>query len=271
MEGARGRPPATGDSPAPLRRTVTPDLPARYAAAARDFNAIHLSEVAAQAAGLSGVVLHGMCTLGWVASAIEQASGRSLAALSARFARPLRVGESVDITVRPDGDAWVASVTTPSGEDVLRAVRSEVDLELPGDPRVGGRSEPPTFDLEGALGPRRPSHRIADPAAIAELRDLLGAAGPGTRAPPTFAAILTSEAVFGVLADRDVPLDGTLHAAQQLWWARPLTADESVDVEAALLEDRTRSGLRRLVVRAVARVHGRPVAAGDWTLLRRVP
>jgi hypothetical protein len=235
-----------------IRRRVARDLPVRYAGAALDFNPIHLFDDAARAAGLDGAVLHGMCTLGWVADALERAAGAPLTHLSARFARPLRVGEAVEIT--PTADGLAAAVLTPDGEEVLRAVRARVT--------------PPTLDA--ALPATRRSARYAvGREKIAELRAALEIEGPADLAPPTFDALVARAAVFGALTDAGIPLDGTIHAAQQLDRLRPYRDGDGVDTDGAIVDDRTRGGLRRLVVRAVSRVAGDVVSVSEWTLLRR--
>jgi acyl dehydratase len=71
-------------------------FPARYAAASGDTNPLHLDPAAARAAGLPGVVLHGLSTVAVGATfAIDELAGgdpRALARLRVRFARPGRPG-----------------------------------------------------------------------------------------------------------------------------------------------------------------------------------
>jgi acyl dehydratase len=233
-----------------MRRRVERDLPVRYAGASLDFNPIHLFDDAARAAGLDGVVLHGMCTLAWAAAAIEAAAGASLTSLSARFARPLRPGDEVTIDVQPAADGWTASVRC-AGDDVLRNVRATTGPRALEAPPLGGA---PFFYAVGR-------------EKIAELRAAVGAPGPPDVAPPTFAAVVARAAVFDALG---APVDGIVHAAQQLALSRPFRDGDGVETRAAIVDDRTRAGLRRLVVRAVSRVEGVAIAVSEWTLLRRL-
>ncbi len=235
-----------------MRRRVERDLPVRYAGASLDFNPIHLFDDAARAAGLDGVVLHGMCTLAWVAATVERTADAPLTSLSARFARPVRPGDVVEVDVRRAEDVWTATVRT-DGEDVLRSVRAT--------------TTPQALDAAVAAGA---SFRYAVAREkIAEFRAAVDDSGPADVAPPTFVAVVARAAVFAALG---APVDGTVHAAQHLTLARPFRDGDTVDTVAAVVDDRTRAGLRRLVVRAVSRdAAGAPIAVSDWTLLRRVP
>jgi acyl dehydratase len=66
----------------------------RYAAASGDSNPIHLDESAARAAGLPGVIAHGMLTMGQVVQPLVDWAGGDPGAVvdySARFGRPVPV------------------------------------------------------------------------------------------------------------------------------------------------------------------------------------
>jgi acyl dehydratase len=99
-----------------------------YAGASGDFNPIHLDEAVAQAAGLGGTILHGMCTLAFCveAAAIQLSDPGKITRVRVRFSRPVRPGDQVTF------DGKVASVTDDKvvmeisckngrGEDVLKA------------------------------------------------------------------------------------------------------------------------------------------------------
>ncbi|WP_127571535.1 MaoC/PaaZ C-terminal domain-containing protein [Georgenia faecalis] len=97
----------------------------RYAGASGDVNPIHYNDAAAAAAGLPGVIAHGMATMGLAATALTDWAGDPGAVLDygVRFTRPVlvpgdgaaevlvsgRVGAlegdtvRVDLTVRCDG------------------------------------------------------------------------------------------------------------------------------------------------------------------------
>jgi acyl dehydratase len=85
----RGEPVATVES------KVAEDQAVRYAQASGDLNPIHLDGDAARAAGLPGVVLHGMCTL---AMAVEAITHGAVRRVSARFSKPVRPGDVLRTT-----------------------------------------------------------------------------------------------------------------------------------------------------------------------------
>lgn len=75
---------------------VDTGFPARYAAVSGDTNPIHLDPAAARAAGLPGVVVHGLSTVALGATFAVDALGggdpATLARMRVRFARPARPG-----------------------------------------------------------------------------------------------------------------------------------------------------------------------------------
>ncbi|ADD45980.1 MaoC/PaaZ C-terminal domain-containing protein [Stackebrandtia nassauensis] len=78
---------------------------AAYAAASGDNNPIHLDDTAAKAAGLPGVIAHGMYTMGLAARAVADWAGgpAKVAALTARFAKPVPVPADSPATVTVSG------------------------------------------------------------------------------------------------------------------------------------------------------------------------
>ncbi|MBV6305826.1 hypothetical protein KVP10_13085 [Candidimonas humi] len=80
----------------------------KYAGASGDFNRIHFDHPFAMQAGLGGVVVHGMLTMGFAASCVNE-HVRELAdvdEISARFLAPLKAGDVVDLSstvVQVDG------------------------------------------------------------------------------------------------------------------------------------------------------------------------
>jgi acyl dehydratase len=114
----------SGFSPATM--TLTPEVVARYADAARDHNPIHLDESAAVAAGLPGPIAHGMLTMGLFGLAAAEWAGGSqqIQSLSCRFTAPVLVGDVVTVAgdiEHADGDlvTAVATVRNQHGQDVL--------------------------------------------------------------------------------------------------------------------------------------------------------
>lgn len=72
----------------------------RYAAASGDFNPIHWDHGAARAAGLPGVVVHGLLMASWMASAVMRHTVGSdpLREMRLRFRRPLRPAVAASVT-----------------------------------------------------------------------------------------------------------------------------------------------------------------------------
>lgn len=91
----------------------------RYAAAAGDFNPVHHSDHAARAAGMAGVLAHGMLTLGLAVELVTDWAGGpdTLVSVRVRFTRPLLVPD--------DGfgaDLELAAVVSSLTEDGLVGV-----------------------------------------------------------------------------------------------------------------------------------------------------
>ncbi len=73
----------------------------RYAGASDDYNRIHYDLPYAQAAGLGGVIAHGMLTMGFMAQALTDWGGPRVFVqqFDARFQAPVRPGDSVEVEV----------------------------------------------------------------------------------------------------------------------------------------------------------------------------
>ena len=84
--------PAPGEALPPLRRSVSRADLGRYAAATGDHNPIHTDHTAARAAGLPGVVAHGLLLAAWFfqAAARFRPGPGPLQSARVRFRRPLR-------------------------------------------------------------------------------------------------------------------------------------------------------------------------------------
>ncbi|HYN00046.1 MAG TPA: MaoC family dehydratase [Aestuariivirgaceae bacterium] len=91
-----------GDNLEPLLlRSIGAAEVERYAEASGDHNPIHLSSVAAEAAGLDGPVVHGMFIMGQFERLLHRwQSGCTIATLTARFLRPVPVGDSLEVGAR---------------------------------------------------------------------------------------------------------------------------------------------------------------------------
>ncbi|WP_326568618.1 MaoC/PaaZ C-terminal domain-containing protein [Amycolatopsis rhabdoformis] len=104
----------------------------RYAGASGDFNPIHWNDRAARAAGLSGVIAHGMLTMGLAARVLAEWAGGADAVeqYRVRFRRPVEVPDDGVVTVsvrgvvtarQPDGRVTVELTVHGGGKKVLSA------------------------------------------------------------------------------------------------------------------------------------------------------
>ena len=142
-------------------RLTRADL-AAYAEASGDHNPIHLDEVAARAAGLPGVVAHGMATLALAARLATGWAGPDarVSELRTRFSRPVVVpadGTAEVVlggrvaSVEPDGTVRLDLTATADGAAVLLQARATLV------PAAGAR----------AAGPGAPDRSAADSAGTA--------------------------------------------------------------------------------------------------------
>ncbi|RKT55657.1 MaoC/PaaZ C-terminal domain-containing protein [Saccharothrix australiensis] len=99
---------------------------ARYAAASGDHNPIHREPTAAAAAGLPGVVAHGLLVLAHVLRAVADGAGAGVVReVSARFTRPVAVPAELTVegavtSVEPDGRRVVELLVSAGGRPVAR-------------------------------------------------------------------------------------------------------------------------------------------------------
>jgi acyl dehydratase len=94
--------PAAGEPLPPLRRSASRDDLVHYALATGDHNSIHREHAAARAAGLPGVVAHGLLLASWLfqAAARYRPGPDPLRRARVRFRQPLRPGVGARITGR---------------------------------------------------------------------------------------------------------------------------------------------------------------------------
>ncbi|MGH9009489.1 MAG: MaoC/PaaZ C-terminal domain-containing protein, partial [Acidimicrobiia bacterium] len=80
----------------------------RYAEASGDPVRIHLDDAAAQAVGLPGIIIHGLCTMAFCGRAvIETVAGGDptrLARLAVKFSRPVLPGQEITVRIYATGD-----------------------------------------------------------------------------------------------------------------------------------------------------------------------
>jgi acyl dehydratase len=121
---------------AELVSSVDPDQALRYAEASGDANPIHVDDEAAQAVGLPGVILHGMCTMALCGRAVvdELAGGdpTRLRRLAVRFYRPVFPGSDLVTTVyeagAENGRRSLAFEASSAGKVVVRDGRAELEV-----------------------------------------------------------------------------------------------------------------------------------------------
>ena len=107
----------------------------RYAEASGDHNPIHVDpEFAKNAAGLPGIICHGMCTMAFVSKAVLDACASGdpmrLARIKVRFSKPVFPGETITTRgwLQDDGDrkTYGFVALNPDGVAVIRDGLAEV-------------------------------------------------------------------------------------------------------------------------------------------------
>lgn len=108
----------------PGQRSASRSDLVRYASATRDWNPIHWDHDAAVAAGLPGVVVHGLLQASWAleAAARDGEGAASLRSAKIRFRTPLLPGRPVDVVVEESGSVSVSDVDN-------EYLSAKVDLE----------------------------------------------------------------------------------------------------------------------------------------------
>jgi len=119
-----------------LVRSADRYRPLYYAAVSGDFNPIHVDREVARRAGFPDAILHGMCTMGWLADACTAYFGDPgrLSRLRARFSRPVIVGDTVTfrgrcVAVEGAGVRVEVEAVNQRGEEVLRGATAEASFE----------------------------------------------------------------------------------------------------------------------------------------------
>jgi acyl dehydratase len=97
----------------------------RYAEASGDPVPIHLDDAAAQAVGLPGIIIHGLCTMAFCGRAvIETVAGGDptrLARLAVKFSRPVFPGQEITVRIYAAGDgAFGFEALNADGQAVVK-------------------------------------------------------------------------------------------------------------------------------------------------------
>ncbi len=119
-----------GEPSVVLHRTISRDLPARYAAASADDNPIHLDSSFAKKVGLPGVILHGLCSMAVLGQAVvQQACGgqvERLARLKVRFAGMVVPGDTLTVRGWPGEGRVDLIVQNQAGRPVITHALAEL-------------------------------------------------------------------------------------------------------------------------------------------------
>ena len=115
----------------------------RYADASGDPVPIHLDAAAAQAVGLPGIIIHGLCTMAFCGRAvIETVAGGDparLARLAVKFSRPVFPGQEITVRIYAMGDTTYGfEALNADGQAVVKDGLALISGGTPPDPRVAG-------------------------------------------------------------------------------------------------------------------------------------
>jgi acyl dehydratase len=130
-EGAGATPPerprpGEGEPEAEVTYKVDEDQTRRYAEASGDHNAFHLDDDVARAAGLPGIIVHGLCLMAFAGRAVLESQGvedpAAVRRFAVRFSRPMAPGDSLTTRVRTaNGDgAFAFDAQDSAGATVLK-------------------------------------------------------------------------------------------------------------------------------------------------------
>lgn len=110
-----------------LRVTFTREQIAAYAEASGDQNPIHLDGDFARAAGLPGVIAHGMLLMGLAARVAADVAGGAarIRRLSCRFANIVQPGDTVTFNAVDEGGRIQISALNQHGQPVLTRATAE--------------------------------------------------------------------------------------------------------------------------------------------------
>jgi acyl dehydratase len=115
---------------AKVSQHVDDDQTFRYGPAAGDPMPIHLDEDVARAAGLPGIIAHGLCTMAFTSWAVLTEVGESSVArlrrLAVRFASPVLPGQDLSTSIWAAGPGRYAFETTVGDQVVVKDGLAEI-------------------------------------------------------------------------------------------------------------------------------------------------
>jgi acyl dehydratase len=115
---------------------IAEDQAQRYAEASGDRNAFHLDDEVARAAGLPGIIVHGLSLMAFAGRAVlasqEIEDPAEVLRLAVRFSRPMAPGDALTTRVRrpQEGAVWF-DATNGAGEVVLKDGLVELREQTP--------------------------------------------------------------------------------------------------------------------------------------------
>ena len=276
-----------------------------YAAVSGDFNAIHLDPEVGRRAGLPGTVLHGMCTFSWLAQACVRwlDDPARLAAVSARFARPVLPGDEVRIEGRcvratPERVELALTARNQRGEEVLKSALAQ---GRPAPDRDAAPAQPfpapppaPDGRLAGAVGRRFGPFRYV--AGLEEMRDfavtvaggvpgrVLAGAAPDQAHPlcvdeeaaragphgalvafPTYCVRFALQPFAAACADPALGLDlaRVLHGEQAFVFGAPVRPGDALTTWGELVDARRKKGMEVFTLDGVTTGEGGALVAAS--------
>lgn len=127
---------AESEPSAELTYPLADDITARYAEASGDHNAFHLDEQVARAAGLPGIIVHGLCLMAFAGRAVlasrEIDDPAAIRRLAVRFSRPMSPGDALTTRLRAlDGNALTFDAVNGAREVVLKDGLAELSEAAP--------------------------------------------------------------------------------------------------------------------------------------------
>ena len=121
---------AESEPAAEITYPLASDQTARYAEASGDDNPIHLDPEVAKAAGLPGIVVHGLCLMAFAGRAVLESQGvespASVRRLATRFSRPVGPGDRLTTRIWKGTTAIAFEALDGSGAVVLKDGLAEI-------------------------------------------------------------------------------------------------------------------------------------------------
>lgn len=281
--------------------------PIYYAAASGDFNPIHIDPAVGQQAGLGGVILQGLCTLGWAVESFIGYLGDPgrVSGIRVRFSKPVAIDDTITYEGKVtsiEGGKLVAELSAKNqrGEAVLKnaVVEGRTDGAAPSraapqeptektSPFVGRKYGPFTYEVgveklrefAYAVGGTVPSLSFSGVGAPEGLHPWLHDKDAGRASPygsivamPNF-AVVYAIAPFGKACtdpDLDVNLLMLVHGEQEFEFLEVVRPGDTISTTGEISELYSKKGLDFLTVTTESvNQHGRTVTRAKWSAVIR--